>query len=98
MAKAKAVKASVPLTGGRFTLDQAGIIILNAEVIARRDWYAGHPTGTPRKPYNTAQRSAERTLESCKAALVRHVGEKDFTQTKMAVGYSPQYASKRRSL
>ena len=95
---AKAVKATVKLLGGTQPIDQAGIVLLNVEVEARKVWYATHDSGTPRKPYTPAQRSALRTLEKAKAALVAHTGQANFKEAVKAIGYAPQYAPRTRTL
>ena len=99
MAKAeKAIVALVKLSGGTHPLDASGIVLLNTEVEARKAWYASHATGTPRKPYTTAQRSALTALENAKRALVTHTGADNFKLTAKAIGYSQQFAPRTRTL
>ncbi len=95
---AKAIKATVKLLGGTQPVDEAGILLLNVEVEARKVWYATHASGTPRKPYTPAQRSALRTLEKSKATLVAWSGQANFKEMAKSIGYAPQYAPRTRTL
>ncbi len=97
-AKVKAVTATVKLHGGTLPLDTQGISLLNTEVDTRAAWYATHASGTPRKPYTAAQRSALTALERAKLALVTHTGEANFKLAAKAIGYTPQYAPRTRTL
>ena len=94
-----AAKASVKLNGGTVKLTAEGIVLLNAEVDGRAEWYAHFGGGAPRKvdgKYTPQQSASLRALEKCKAALVLHVGAANFKEMARLVGYAPQYAPRTR--
>ena len=94
----KTVTALVPLSGGTHPLDLTGVVLLNTEVETRKAWYASFPSGTPRKPYTSAQHSFLTAMEASKRALVIHVGQDNFKLTCRALGYHPQFAPRTRML
>ena len=94
----KPIVALVKLSGATLPLDPPGIVLLNTEVEARKVWYAGFTTGTPRKPYSTPQRAALTALENAKRALVTYTGGDNFKLTCKLIGYSPQFAPRTRML
>ena len=92
---AKKVKPAVELKGASQPLDAEGVLLLNAEVKERHEWYSLFGGKAPAKQADTGKYTDDQQRQSgrheaSKRALVVYVGGDDFRHTCKLIGYRPE--------